>query len=83
MDLQQLLNSITPAIYQQIQRAVEIGKWSDGRAITEQQRSLCMQAIIAYDQRMPEQQRTGYVAPKNTGCSTHAADEQKPIKWER
>jgi uncharacterized protein YeaC (DUF1315 family) len=54
MDFQQLLNSITPDIYQKLQKAVEIGKWPDGRSISEKQRSLCMQAIIAYDQRNPE-----------------------------
>ena len=81
MDLQQLLNSITPDIYQQLQRAVEIGKWPDGRKISDEQRSLCMQAIIAYDQRKPEIQRTGYVPPKQSAC---APDEKpKPIKWDQ
>lgn len=80
MDLQQLLNSITPDIYQQLQKAVEIGKWPDGRSITEEQRSLCIQAIIAYDQRKPETQRTGYVPPKESACATD--DKPKPIKWD-
>ena len=80
MDFQQLLNSITPDIYQKLQKAVEIGKWPDGRSISEKQRSLCMQAIIAYDQRKPEEQRTGYVPPKTTAC-TPPPDEQ-PLKWQ-
>jgi uncharacterized protein YeaC (DUF1315 family) len=80
MDLQQLLKSITPEIYQQLQKAVEIGKWPDGRSITEEQRSLCMQAIIAYDQRKPEHERTGYVPEKESACATD--DKPKPIKWD-
>ena len=80
MDLQQLLKSITPEIYQQLQKAVEIGKWPDGRSITEDQRSLCMQAIIAYDQRKPEHERTGYVPEKKSACATD--DKPKPIKWD-
>ena len=80
MDLQQLLKSITPEIYQQLQKAVEIGKWPDGRSITEEQRSLCMQAIIAYDQRKPEYERTGYVPEKESACA--ADDKPKPIKWD-
>jgi len=80
MNLQQLLNSITPDIYQQLQKAVETGKWPDGRKISEEQRSLCMQAIIAYDQRNPESERTGYVPPKESACAIE--DKPKPIKWD-
>ena len=83
MDLQQLLKSITPEIYQQLQKAVEIGKWPDGRSITEDQRSLCMQAIIAYDQRQPEDQRTGYVPPvPNRSSACDSSDSEQPLKWE-
>lgn len=80
MDFQQLLNSITPAIYQQLQKAVETGKWPDGRTISQEQRSLCMQAIIAYDQSKPETERTGYVPPKESACAPY--DTPKPIKWD-
>jgi uncharacterized protein YeaC (DUF1315 family) len=80
MNLQQLLNGITPDIYQQLQKAVETGKWPDGRKISEEQRSLCMQAIIAYDQRKPESERTGYVPPKESACAIE--DKPKPIKWD-
>lgn len=80
MNLQQLLNSITPDIYQQLQKAVETGKWPDGRKISEEQRSLCMQAIIAYDQRNPVSERTGYVPPKESACAIE--DKPKPIKWD-
>jgi uncharacterized protein YeaC (DUF1315 family) len=80
MDLKQLLDSITPEIYQRFQTAVEIGKWPDGRELSEEQKSLCMQAIIAYDQRNPEAERTGYVPPKDSAC---APDTQpKPLKWD-
>ena len=80
MDLQQLLNSITPDIYHKLQKAVEIGRWPDGRRISDEQRSLCMQAIIAYDQRNPEIERTGYVPPKESACAPE--DKPKPIKWD-
>ena len=83
MQLEQLLNSITPAMYSQLQKVVETGKWPDGRELNEEQRSLCMQAIIAYDQRRPEDQRTGYVPPKpkkHTDCDL--SDKEQPLKWE-
>lgn len=83
MQLEQLLDRITPDIYRQLQRAVEIGKWPDGRVLDDEQRALCMQAIIAYDQRQPEHQRTGYVPPisnQSTDCET--PNREQPLKWE-
>jgi uncharacterized protein len=86
MDFQQLLDSITPEIYESFKKAVELGKWPDMRPLSEEQKSLCMQAIIAYEQRKPEEQRTGYVPPKTTACSSDLPDDhlddQQPLKWQ-
>ncbi len=54
MNLQELLSSLTPEIYQNLKRAVELGKWSDGNRLSSEQRQLCMQAMIAYEhQHLP------------------------------
>jgi uncharacterized protein len=86
MDFQQLLDSITPDIYERFKTAVELGKWPDTRPLSEEQKELCMQAIIAYEQRVPEEQRTGYVPPKTTACSTDLPDDhldnEQPLKWQ-
>ena len=76
MDLRQLLSSITPEVYESLRRAVEVGKWPDRRSLSDEQKSLCMQAVIAYEESMPEQQRTGYVPPK-TRLASHRM-ENKP-----
>ncbi|MGB0450293.1 MAG: YeaC family protein [Porticoccaceae bacterium] len=85
MDFQQLLDSITPEIYERFKKAVELGKWPDTRPLSDEQKSLCMQAIIAYElkQSVPEAERTGYVPPKATPCDSedHSQDEQ-PLKWQ-
>ena len=83
MDFQQLIDIITPEIYESFKKAVELGKWPDTRPLSAEQRELCMQAIIAYEQRVPEDQRTGYVPPKSTPCDsdTQPQDEQ-PLKWQ-
>jgi uncharacterized protein YeaC (DUF1315 family) len=81
MDFQQLLESITPEIYESFKKAVELGKWPDTRPLTEDQKSLCMQAIIAYEQGKPEDQRTGYVPPKATPCDSTPVEDQ-PLKWQ-
>ena len=79
MDLKQLLNSITPEVYGSLKRAVEVGRWPDRRSLTHEQLSLCMQAIIAYEESMPKHQRTGYVPPKNTACEP--LDQEQTIVW--
>jgi|TARA_B100000768_G_scaffold100969_1_gene94000 hypothetical protein len=80
MDLKQLLNSITPDIYLRLKLGVEIGKWPDGNSLTREQKELCMQAIIAYEQALPEDQRTGYVPPKKTPCAPDT-NEPQPLSW--
>ena len=53
---------ITPDIYQGLKRALELGKWPDGKSLSAEQRQLCMQAIISYEhEHLPEEQRTGYM----------------------
>ena len=91
MDLKQLLNSITPDIYSRLKLGVEIGKWPDGKSLTSEQKELCMQAIIAYEQNKPEDQRTGYVPPKTTACNTDLPDDhldelvnkEQLLKWQK
>tara|TARA_B110000305_G_scaffold146612_1_gene162838 strand:+ start:176 stop:475 length:300 start_codon:yes stop_codon:yes gene_type:complete len=80
MDLKQLLNSITPDIYSRLKLGVEIGKWPDRKSLTSEQKELCMQAIIAYEQGIPEDQRTGYVPPKTTACGPESVAPQ-PLAW--
>jgi uncharacterized protein YeaC (DUF1315 family) len=61
MDLQKLLSSITPDIYQNLKLAVEIGKWPDGNKLSSEQRQLCMQAVIAYEHKnLPPEEPVTY-----------------------
>lgn len=82
-DLQQLLGAITPEIYQSLKRAVELGKWPDGRSLTAEQKSLCIQATIAYEHRhLPPEQHTGFIPPKpHDHCET-SEPEETPLKWQ-
>ncbi|WP_373081247.1 YeaC family protein [Zhongshania sp.] len=62
MDFEQLVDNITPAIYEGLKRAVEIGKWPDGRVLTVEQREHCMAGVIAYDLKTQhETDRVGYI----------------------
>ncbi len=65
----EMIENITPDIYESLKLAVEIGKWSDGRKLTQEQKELSMQAVIAWElQNLPEDQRTGYMAVQE--CSS-------------
>lgn len=87
MNLQQLLSSLTPDIYHNLKRAVELGKWPDGKRLSREQRELCMQAVIAYErQHLPPEQHTGYIEPKpHTPCEVDESHEHgkdsEPLKW--
>ncbi|MDD2050775.1 YeaC family protein [Pseudomonas putida] len=68
----QMIENITPEIYQSLKLAVELGKWADGRKLTTEQKELSLQAVIAWEmQNLPEEQRTGYMGPQE--CSSKSA----------
>ncbi len=68
MNFEELVANITPEIYQQLKRAVELGKWADGSVLSKQQRESSLQGIIAYElEHLPEDERTGYIAG---GCKS-------------
>ncbi len=48
---EQLIAAITPQVYQRLMYAIETGKWPDGTAVSEQQRSSCMQAVMLYQSK--------------------------------
>ena len=65
---------LTPEMYQKLKTAVEIGKWPHGEPLDQTQKSLCLQAVIAYEQQpMSAQERTGFVPPKNQACGDKQA----------
>jgi len=87
MNLQHLIDHITPEIHANLKRAVEIGKWPDGRALTPEQRELSLQAVIAYEAKnLAEHERVGYIdrGHKEEGevCDDdHAHGDEQSLKW--
>ena len=90
-EFQQLINNITPEIYQNLKTAVEIGRWPTGAKLTPDQRQMSLQAVIAYEiKHVPAEERIGYVPPaEKTGCKNNKQDEQltqnnlrsEPLNW--
>ncbi|WP_155163070.1 YeaC family protein [Sansalvadorimonas verongulae] len=80
MDFQQLLSTLTPDIVTSLKRAVELGKWSDGRSLTQEQKEQSLQAVLAWEARnLPEEQRTGYMPQ---ACKSSAARSDTGAKIE-
>lgn len=88
-----LASKLTPATYQQLRTALEIGKWPDGRKLSPEQKENALQLVIAYDQaHHTESNRVGYVGKpeKKEPCGSKGVDgksgqqgndEERPLKF--
>ena len=73
-----LLASLTPEIISSLKRAVELGKWPDGKNLTQAQREQSLQAVLAWEAlHLPEQQRTGYLAGSCKNSRSHSKPEDE------
>jgi len=87
LNFKELLESVGPDTYESLKRAVELGKWPDGKKITREQRGLCLQAVISWEaSNLPEDERSGYIPPKkHSHCGGEgelAEPEEKTLKWQ-
>jgi uncharacterized protein YeaC (DUF1315 family) len=67
MTVNKLVESLTPEMAEDLKRAIERGKFPDGRVVSEAQRELMLEAVILYDAaKLPEEERTGFIHRKKT-----------------
>ncbi|MFT7129456.1 MAG: hypothetical protein ACI89U_001572 [Gammaproteobacteria bacterium] len=89
MDFEQIIDTMTPEIHENLKRAIEIGKWANGVLLTQQQKESCMEAVISYEEKfLNEQERVGYIdrGRKEEGevcetAPTPPVDEEITLKW--
>ncbi|KHN56170.1 YeaC family protein [Pectobacterium fontis] len=55
MELNDLIDAMTPEIYQRLVTAVELGKWPDGVALTTEQKENSLQMVMMWQARHNEQ----------------------------
>ncbi len=74
MTLEQLIQSLTPEVYENLKRAVEIGRWPNGVTLEDGQKELCLEAILRYEvaHDIPEENRVGFI---NGGCKSSKDDD--------
>ncbi|ENT4818560.1 TPA: YeaC family protein [Citrobacter farmeri] len=51
MNLDEIVNSMTPEVYQRLSTAVELGKWPDGVALTPEQKDNNLQLVMLWQAR--------------------------------
>ncbi len=57
-----LVESLTPSMVGDLKQAIELGKFPDGRVVSNEQKELIMEAMILYDAvKLPEEERTGFI----------------------
>lgn len=57
-----ILAALNPDVVANLKRAIELGKWPDGRRLTDAQRETCLHAVLVWEMtHLPEHERTGYI----------------------
>lgn len=63
--------------YENLRRALALGRWPDGRRLDERQRRICLEAVIAWEAaHLPPEARTGHV--ERGACADGPADADAP-----
>ena len=82
MDYLQLIETMSPEMYQSFLHSVELGKWPDGKVLTTEQRESALQAIIAWgERRLPEHERVGFIEKKTKAGEVCDAPVATPLSW--
>jgi|TARA_R110002072_G_scaffold51170_2_gene136975 uncharacterized protein YeaC (DUF1315 family) len=82
MKYQELVESMPRETFESLKRAVELGKWPDGKALTSEQRENALQAIIAWGQRhLSEQDRVGHLERKKKTVEDCDSPPETPLSW--
>ncbi len=72
---------ITPEIYKAFKTAIEIGKWPDGRLLTDTQKETCMSAIISYEHtNISDKERVGFI-DKGHKAKDELCDDPQVLKF--
>lgn len=90
MDFQSFIAGMDATTCASLRRAVEIGKFPDGRRLTADQKALCMEAVLRWEAlNRPAEERTGYIdrGTKKDGESCagddqdHEHDHDQPLRF--
>lgn len=79
MTYEELIAAMTPQMHAALKQAIELGKWPDGRRLSDEQRQICMRAVIAYDmENLPPEERIGFIDRTKKDGTQHGCDPFAP-----
>ncbi|MEM1154696.1 MAG: DUF1315 family protein [Pseudomonadota bacterium] len=82
MNYLDLVENMTPEIYKNLKRSVEVGKWPDGSALTREQRTTALQAVIAWGKlHLPEDEQVGFIDRGDKAGEACDDTLETPLKW--
>jgi len=78
MTVDELIKAMTPDMYRNMKSALELSRWPDGRKLDSDQKTLCMEALIRYEDMtdMPADQRIGYM---EAACKSTKDDDTQTL----
>lgn len=83
MTFEEIIQKIDPEIYKNLRTAIELGKWPDGRKLSQEQKEICMEAVIYYENsaNIAESERVGFIdrakveaTPCNSSSQSNTVD---------
>jgi hypothetical protein len=78
MTVEELIQAMTPDMYRNMKASLELSRWPDGRKMEKDQKPLCMEALIRYENTtdMPADQRIGYM---EAACKSSKDDDTQTL----
>jgi uncharacterized protein YeaC (DUF1315 family) len=78
MTVDELIKAMTPDVFQSMKGALELSRWPDGRKMGREQKVLCMEALIRYEEMtdMAADQRIGYM---EAACKSTKDDDTQTL----
>lgn len=67
---------LTPDMVERFRRAVEIGKWPDGRIVSAEQRDILLQALIVYEEKNIDPSQRAVSVTEQCSSSSREAPEK-------
>jgi uncharacterized protein YeaC (DUF1315 family) len=78
MTYDELISKMTPEMHASLKEAVELGKWPNGQKLTDEQKAICIRAVIAYDEmNLSPEERVGFIDRTRPDGKQHGADPRE------
>lgn len=76
------VSSLKPEMIVEFKRSLEIGKWPDGRSMNQEQKELCLEVIMMYEEfhDIPVEERVGYIDRRSLTARGSKAESTHIIK---